>query len=199
MAFWRRRAKRLLPALLVMVLAVAVAVPLFPSDAVARLRDDAVSAFAWVANWSFIAQKTDYFTEGGTPSPLQHTWSLGVEEQYYIIWPVALYLLWRFASPRVTTLVIATAIVLSLGVSIVLSGTHAVAAFYLPITRFWELLFGAALAWAEFHAGARGSARAGARSDSDPAYSRHGDGGPNEIRTRTARRHHAPGRLLPEM
>jgi peptidoglycan/LPS O-acetylase OafA/YrhL len=88
--FWRRRAKRLLPALIVMVLVVAIAGPMFPSDSVARLRDDAVAAFAWVANWSFVAQKTDYFTRGGMPSPLQHTWSLGVEEQYYFVWPVLL-------------------------------------------------------------------------------------------------------------
>jgi peptidoglycan/LPS O-acetylase OafA/YrhL len=88
--FWRRRAKRLLPALVVMVLAVAIASRMFPSDSVARLRDDAVAAFAWVANWSFVAQKTDYFTQGGMPSPLQHTWSLGVEEQYYFIWPLLL-------------------------------------------------------------------------------------------------------------
>ncbi|MBV9516085.1 MAG: acyltransferase, partial [Mycobacteriaceae bacterium] len=88
--FWRRRAKRLLPALVLMVAAVAAAGALFPPDAVTRLRDDAVAAFAWVANWSFIARKTDYFTEGGTPSPLQHTWSLGVEEQYYLMWPLLL-------------------------------------------------------------------------------------------------------------
>jgi peptidoglycan/LPS O-acetylase OafA/YrhL len=91
--FWRRRAKRLLPALVLVVLAVAAASELFPPDAVARLRDDAVAAFAWVANWSFIARETGYFTEGGTPSPLQHTWSLGVEEQYYLIWPLLLVVL----------------------------------------------------------------------------------------------------------
>ncbi|HEY7051030.1 MAG TPA: acyltransferase, partial [Mycobacterium sp.] len=90
LGFWRRRAKRLLPALVVMVLGVAAAVALFPPDAVARLRDDAVAAFVWVANWNFVARKTDYFTAGGTPSPLQHTWSLGVEEQYYILWPILL-------------------------------------------------------------------------------------------------------------
>jgi peptidoglycan/LPS O-acetylase OafA/YrhL len=91
--FWRRRAKRLLPALVLVVLAVAAGSELFPPDAVARLRDDAVAAFAWVANWSFIARATGYFTEGGTPSPLQHTWSLGVEEQYYLIWPLLLVVL----------------------------------------------------------------------------------------------------------
>lgn len=88
--FWRRRAKRLLPALVVMVLAVAAVSHLFPADAVTRLRDDAVAAFIWVANWHFITADTDYFTEGGTPSPLQHTWSLGVEEQYYFLWPLLL-------------------------------------------------------------------------------------------------------------
>ncbi|MGB6209529.1 acyltransferase family protein, partial [Mycobacterium sp.] len=62
----------------------------FSPEAVAGLRDDAVAAFFWVANWMFVADKTDYFTRGATPSPLQHAWSLGVEEQYYIIWPLVL-------------------------------------------------------------------------------------------------------------
>lgn len=86
--FWVRRARRLLPALLVMVLAVAFARDLFPPDAVLHLRDDAVAAFFWMANWNFVAQQSDYFTQGGNPSPLQHTWSLGVEEQYYFLWPL---------------------------------------------------------------------------------------------------------------
>ncbi len=87
-AFWIRRARRLLPALLLMVLAVIAARLLFPPDAVSALRSDAVAAFLWVANWAFVSQETDYFSQGAPPSPLQHTWSLGVEEQYYLIWPL---------------------------------------------------------------------------------------------------------------
>ncbi|HKV18502.1 MAG TPA: acyltransferase family protein [Mycobacterium sp.] len=88
--FWVRRARRLLPALIVMVLAVVVLRELFPSDAVAAVRDDAVAAFFWVANWVFVFRDTDYFTQGDPPSPLQHTWSLAVEEQYYVVWPLVL-------------------------------------------------------------------------------------------------------------
>jgi peptidoglycan/LPS O-acetylase OafA/YrhL/lysophospholipase L1-like esterase len=88
--FWVRRARRLLPALIAMVLAVVVLRELFPSEAVAAVRDDAIGAFFWMANWVFVFRDTDYFTQGDTPSPLQHTWSLAVEEQYYVIWPLVL-------------------------------------------------------------------------------------------------------------
>jgi peptidoglycan/LPS O-acetylase OafA/YrhL len=88
--FWIRRALRLLPALVVMVLLVVLGRESFSHEAVAGLRDDAIAAFCWIANWMFVVDKTDYFSRGAPPSPLQHAWSLGVEEQYYIIWPLVL-------------------------------------------------------------------------------------------------------------
>ncbi|MBZ1528290.1 acyltransferase, partial [Leuconostoc mesenteroides] len=85
-----RRARRLLPALVLMGLPLRAARALSPDQALTGLRSDAIAAFLWTANWRFVAQNTDYFTQGAPPSPLQHTWSLGVEEQYYVVWPLLL-------------------------------------------------------------------------------------------------------------
>ncbi|ORB27507.1 acyltransferase family protein [Mycolicibacterium parafortuitum] len=86
--FWVRRARRLLPALVVMVLSVVALRELFSPESTATLREDAVATLFWMSNWVFVAQRTDYFSQGAPPSPLQHTWSLAVEEQYYVLWPL---------------------------------------------------------------------------------------------------------------
>src|SRR5258708_35231592 len=88
--FWTRRARRLLPAALVMIVAVLAARPLFVPDSVVALRGDAIAAALWSGNWRWALAGTNYFAQGVTPSPLQHTWSLAVEGQFYVVWPLLL-------------------------------------------------------------------------------------------------------------
>nr|BFE61475.1 acyltransferase family protein [Dactylosporangium thailandense] len=88
-AFWGRRARRLLPALLVVVVAVVVAGRMvLPAPEVTALRWDSLAALLYVANWRMIFRGGDYFAATAPPSPLQHTWSLGIEEQFYLLWPL---------------------------------------------------------------------------------------------------------------
>jgi peptidoglycan/LPS O-acetylase OafA/YrhL len=96
-AFWARRARRLLPALLVMIVAVTlyarfIAAPgMYP-----HLRSDALSAMFYVANWHFILTGQNYFVANGPVSPLLHTWTLGIEEQFYLVWPLLVVaVMWR--------------------------------------------------------------------------------------------------------
>jgi peptidoglycan/LPS O-acetylase OafA/YrhL len=88
-AFWGRRARRLLPALLVVLIAVVLAGrDRLPAVEVRLLRGDALAALGYVANWRMIYRGSDYFAQTAAPSPLQHTWSLGIEEQFYLVWPL---------------------------------------------------------------------------------------------------------------
>jgi len=148
--FWIRRARRLLPALIVMVLAVVAARELFSPESTETLRDDAVASFFWVSNWAFVAQHTDYFSQGAPPSPLQHTWSLGVEEQYYILWPLLLIAVAAFfwARLRMAVFVLASAgVVASAVAAIVLTTDASVNRIYFGAdTRAQALLVGAAAA-----------------------------------------------------
>jgi peptidoglycan/LPS O-acetylase OafA/YrhL len=88
-AFWLRRARRLLPALVLMLVTVVVAGRYVVSqDEFRLLRIDVLAAFGYVANWRMIWRGTDYFTATSDPSLVQHTWSLGIEEQFYAVWPL---------------------------------------------------------------------------------------------------------------
>jgi peptidoglycan/LPS O-acetylase OafA/YrhL len=144
--FWTRRARRLLPAALVMIVAVLAARPLFVPDAVAGLRGDAIAAALWAGNWRWALQGTNYFAQGVTPSPLQHTWSLAVEEQFYVVWP--LLLLACRATKRRRLLVLSLAgVVASALVTYFLAGVASPGRVYFGTdTRAQELLAGAALA-----------------------------------------------------
>ncbi len=102
-AFWARRARRLLPALFLVLAAVAVyaAMVAAPTE-LENLRRDGLSALAYVANWGQIASHQSYFETFAAPSPLRHTWSLAIEEQFYLVWPLLVFgvLRWRRGSLR---------------------------------------------------------------------------------------------------
>ena len=88
-SFWARRARRLLPALLLMLLFVAFfASVIVPKGTYGALRLDALATLLYVSNWHFILVNSNYFNETAASSPLLHTWSLAVEEQFYVIWPL---------------------------------------------------------------------------------------------------------------
>ncbi|HEX5850984.1 MAG TPA: acyltransferase family protein [Rubrobacter sp.] len=91
-SFWLRRARRLLPALYVLLVATLAYSVVFLPGEVAGLRDDAIAAVGYVTNWFLIVGQESYFEAVGRPSLLQHLWSLAVEEQFYLIWPIVLVL-----------------------------------------------------------------------------------------------------------
>ncbi|HEY1324228.1 MAG TPA: acyltransferase family protein [Streptosporangiaceae bacterium] len=98
--FWLRRARRLLPALFVMLAVVAAWVTLLDRDQLPAVRGAVASSAAYVGNWWLIAQHSSYFAQFAPPMPLGHLWSLAVEEQFYLIWPWLLLLGLRWARGR---------------------------------------------------------------------------------------------------
>lgn len=99
--FWSRRARRLMPALLVLLVGVAAYAQWVarPVD-LGAMRSDALATLAYVANWHFILQGTSYWDISLAPSPLQHTWSLAIEEQFYVLWPLVVVGLFSWARKR---------------------------------------------------------------------------------------------------
>lgn len=99
--FWLARARRLMPTLVVVLLAVLVMATFWtlPSRRYA-VSLDVLSTLAYVANWHFISGDEAYFASNGTPSPLRHAWSLAIEEQYYLLFPLLLLALTRFLTRR---------------------------------------------------------------------------------------------------
>ncbi|MEP7025493.1 MAG: acyltransferase, partial [Actinomycetota bacterium] len=90
--FWLRRARRLLPALFVVLTAVAGWVSLLHRADLPALRGAVAAAVGYASNWWLIAQNASYFARFSPPSPLGHLWSLAVEEQFYLVWPCLLWL-----------------------------------------------------------------------------------------------------------
>lgn len=153
--FYGRRAKRLLPAAGVVILVTAAAAwALAPVTQLRTIAGDLIGSSLYVVNWVFASRSVDYLAEDVEPSPMQHYWSLAVEEQFYLIWPVLfLLMIWlarRFGA-RVTRAGLATGLALLVVVPSLLWAfylTHAdpARAFFVTTTRLWELGVGALIA-----------------------------------------------------
>jgi peptidoglycan/LPS O-acetylase OafA/YrhL/lysophospholipase L1-like esterase len=150
-AFWARRARRLLPALFLVLAAVAAYGALMAAPLeLEHLRNDGLSALGYVANWGQIFSHQSYFESFAAPSPLRHTWSLAIEEQFYLVWPllVAGVLRWRRGSIRSLTAVTGVLLAASAAWMIVLyePGIDPTRVYYGTDTRAQSLLMGALLA-----------------------------------------------------
>ena len=95
-AFYAARFRRLLPPLLFMIFVTTIIVGFWAPDTMRRFLGDAPFAISGVMNWWLIHRETDYFESIGRPALLQHTWSLGVEAQFYVVWPLILLLVLRY-------------------------------------------------------------------------------------------------------
>jgi peptidoglycan/LPS O-acetylase OafA/YrhL len=149
-AFYARRVRRLLPAALLVLLVTAAAYELVASPAaVSEARGGFVASALYYANWFFLGQSHDYFAQGGHPSPVEHYWSLSVEEQFYLVWPalvLGLVLLARRCRLRLDLAAAALALagVIYAGV---LAGTDPMASYFGTPARAYQLLLGAAVAF----------------------------------------------------
>jgi peptidoglycan/LPS O-acetylase OafA/YrhL len=155
--FWGRRARRLLPGLLVMLVVVDVYVAHFaPKGRYPTFRSDALSALFYVSNWHFVLGSSNYFASTGAPSLLTHTWSLAIEEQFYLLWPLLVWAVVRLARRTRTRPAILVVAVGSAGAlasagwmaSLYRSGTDLSRLYYGTDTHAQSILVGTALAGA---------------------------------------------------
>jgi peptidoglycan/LPS O-acetylase OafA/YrhL len=159
--FWRRRARRLLPAVFTLIIATLVYSVIFLPGEVAALRGNALAGFLYASNWYQIFHEQSYFESLGRPSLLKHLWSLGVEEQFYLIWPVVFSLVLARIKPRYAfALILAGALASSAIMAYKFDpASDPSRIYYGTDTRASGLLFGAALAfvWQAGHLPARAS------------------------------------------
>ncbi|HSR22504.1 MAG TPA: acyltransferase, partial [Candidatus Eisenbacteria bacterium] len=145
-AFWGARARRLLPAVALLLVAVLWVLPAFGVRWGARVSGDAWATAAYASNWRFIASGQSYVDQAAGPSPLLHTWSLAIEEQWYLALPVVLVLASRLRRPArflAILFVAAAAASATLGWRLHAAGGDPSRSFFGTDTRAQELLVGA--------------------------------------------------------
>lgn len=147
--FYERRARRILPALVLVIAATTImAFVTLPPARLAEYGASMIASALFAANFYFW-ESTDYFATAAEERPLLHIWSLAVEEQFYVVFPLLLLLLWRWRRNNEDTVVWAIFLglaLLSFSLAVFSASWKPTASFYLPATRAWELLAGALVA-----------------------------------------------------
>ena len=156
--FYWNRVRRIIPAATVVLILTYVAAALvFLPFRAHEIGVDAFFAFIFMSNWWFAAQATDYFAAGDALSPIQHYWSLSIEEQFYFVWPALIFLIGLVVARKawshrrrmgLAAVVMACVVVLSLGWALYQSATWPTQAYFDTFARVWELGVGALLATA---------------------------------------------------
>lgn len=148
--FWLRRFRRLIPAVYIMIVVVVIYSVLFHPEILKNLRGDAFASFFYVSNWWFIFHDVSYFDSFGLPSPLKNLWSLAIEEQFYLVWPVFLlgFLRWVKNPKLLLKIVIGLALLSAIWMTVLYDpGTDPSRVYYGTDTRAFDLLAGCALAF----------------------------------------------------
>src|SRR5215470_3510615 len=143
--FYVRRIRRIFPALVLVLLSTTAAsmIIMLPPDSI-RFGSSVIASVLFYSNFYFWAQKGNYLRDGLEFEPLLHTWSLAIEEQFYVLFPLFMFLaLPRFKRPD---LILIAGAAVSFALSVYLTVRHPVAAFYISPSRAWELLLGGWLA-----------------------------------------------------
>lgn len=150
--FYVRRIRRLLPAATVVLLAIAFVMPLLPQTRWPDTVQGIIASTLYVQNWWLAQQAVDYLAAESEPSMLTHFWSLSVEEQYYIFWPLLLMLVgllpadWRSRPGRLFASLVMAVVAASLAYSVWLTWHNPPQAYFSTFTRAWELGVGGVLA-----------------------------------------------------
>lgn len=166
-AFWARRLRRLLPAALTVLATTAVATRLVaPSTAWEEISRQIIASTLYVQNWSLASSSVNYMDAGAMASPVQHFWSLSVEEQFYLVWPLLVFgvtwVAFRLGGRpgaahaatgaddvrrvRLTRTMIAAVVVASLAFSVWFTAVQPAAAYFVTPARMWELALGGLIA-----------------------------------------------------
>ncbi|MEG0027323.1 MAG: acyltransferase family protein [Raoultibacter sp.] len=148
--FWLRRARRLVPAIVFLLLCILVLTTLFNHELLTKMRPDIIPSLFFYSNWHYIFSNLSYFDALGAPSPLTHFWSLAIEEQFYLVWPLILLALFKARTTKKAfcRIIIVLAAISALAMALLFDpAADPSRVYYGTDTRAFSLLIGAWLAF----------------------------------------------------